>query len=273
MSTLDQLEVSIEDSRPIELYEFQISGTTYRRTSSEGTVTYSGVDYTPVAIKRTAYQEAKEQKSTSITIKIPTDDVIATNFIAVQPSYIMNVTVYRIQPNSVPATASIIMFAGYVASVAFKDEICELRCIPNNELFTREMPRFSFQGLCNHILYDSGCGLSEGSYLHSGKVLGVTDDVLLTIQALPTTGSPFIGGYVSLPDGSESRLIIDQSGTQVRILYPFKQNVSGGTLYAYQGCDHSVTTCAQKFNNVLNYGGFPFVPSINPFNKQQLTKE
>jgi uncharacterized phage protein (TIGR02218 family) len=273
MSTLSELEVSIEASRPIELYEFQLSGTTYRRTSSEGTVTFNGVDYAPLAIKRTSYQEAKEQRSTAVTVTIPTSDEIAANFIAVQPSYIMNVTIYRIQPNSVPVNASLIMFDGYVSSVAFKNEICEMRCIPNNELFNREMPRFSYQGLCNHILYDSGCGVSEGSYQHSGKVLGVTDNVLLTIQSLPTTGSPFIGGYVSLPDGSEKRLIIDQSGTQVRILYPFKQTVSGGTVYAYQGCDHSVQTCAQKFNNVLNYGGFPFVPSINPFNKQQLTKE
>ena len=46
----------------------------------------------------------------------------------------------------------------------------------------------------------------------------------------------------------------------------------GSTVVVLAGCDHSVTTCDTKFNtpedtqsNVINYGGFPFVPGKNPF--------
>jgi hypothetical protein len=31
------------------------------------------------------------------------------------------------------------------------------------------------------------------------------------------------------------------------------------------GCDHSVSTCAARFGNLANYGGFPFIPTKNPF--------
>jgi len=31
------------------------------------------------------------------------------------------------------------------------------------------------------------------------------------------------------------------------------------------GCDHSVSTCAARFDNLANYGGFPFIPTKNPF--------
>lgn len=273
MATLDDLELSVEGSRPVELYVFAFGGTSYLRTSAEGTVTFNGSDYTPTPLKRTAANESREQKSTGITITLPTSEEIAENFIAVQPSSIMTIQILRIQPDAVPTTASVIMFDGYVAAVTFKDDICEMRCIPHNDLFTREMPRYTYQGLCNHELYDTGCTLSAGSYKYSNSVLGVTDDVWINVQALPSSGNPFIGGYMQIPDGSEQRLIIDQSGTSVKILYPFKQSISGTTVDCYQGCDHTVTTCAQKFGNAINYGGFPFVPSINPFNKQQLTKE
>jgi uncharacterized phage protein (TIGR02218 family) len=236
-------------------------------------VTFNGTDYSPLPIKRTAWQESRENKSNTITITLPTDDEISANFLGIQPSALMDVQVLRIQAQAVPATASLIMFEGYVASAAFKDQICEFKCVPHNEVFFRTMPRFNYQGLCNHVLYDSRCGVLAGSYKYSGKVLGVTNEVDISIQALPTTGTPFVGGYLQIPDGSEQRLIISQTGTTVKILYPFKQSISGTTVDVYQGCDHTAETCAQKFGNILNYGGFPFVPSVNPFNKQQLTKE
>ena len=34
----------------------------------------------------------------------------------------------------------------------------------------------------------------------------------------------------------------------------------------FAGCAHDLTTCDVKFDAVLDYGGFPFVPRKNPFN-------
>ncbi len=41
--------------------------------------------------------------------------------------------------------------------------------------------------------------------------------------------------------------------------------VAGMTLKAYPGDDHTLATCATKFDNVANYGGFPYFPEKNPF--------
>jgi len=38
----------------------------------------------------------------------------------------------------------------------------------------------------------------------------------------------------------------------------------GDQVRAYPGCDHSLITCANKFGNSLNFGGFPFMPEKNP---------
>lgn len=33
----------------------------------------------------------------------------------------------------------------------------------------------------------------------------------------------------------------------------------------YPGCKHTIDDCKNKFNNVANYGGFPWIPGKNPF--------
>ena len=42
-------------------------------------------------------------------------------------------------------------------------------------------------------------------------------------------------------------------------------SVVGQDVDVFAGCDHTVDTCDQKFDNVINYGGWPYVPSKNPF--------
>ena len=168
MATLDELEKSSELSEPVELYSFALGATTYQRTSSEGVVTYLGTNYTPLEIKRSNPQQSKEQKATALTITLPSASDVVTDFIAVQPSRQMTVQVLRIQPSAAIA-ASIIIFDGFVASIAFKDHIAEARCIPFNELVNREVPRFQFQGLCNHELYDARCKVVAAKRFHSAK--------------------------------------------------------------------------------------------------------
>ena len=39
----------------------------------------------------------------------------------------------------------------------------------------------------------------------------------------------------------------------------------GDTIYLYPGCDRTLATCTAKFGNSANFGGFPFIPTKNPF--------
>lgn len=41
-------------------------------------------------------------------------------------------------------------------------------------------------------------------------------------------------------------------------------NADAYFIYAYFGCNKIHTTCKDKFNNLNNFGGFPFMPSKNP---------
>ncbi len=39
----------------------------------------------------------------------------------------------------------------------------------------------------------------------------------------------------------------------------------GDTVDLILGCDNTYTTCLNKFNNLINFGGFMFLPATNPY--------
>lgn len=34
-----------------------------------------------------------------------------------------------------------------------------------------------------------------------------------------------------------------------------------------EGCPHNTGACNDRFNNIANYGGSPYTPNINPFER------
>jgi hypothetical protein len=97
---------------------------------------------------------------------------------------------------------------------------------------------------------------------------------------VPNTGY-FTGGMVKLADGTFHMILNhkaaagQQDGELVLMRHVVldddtKSKVlnSDGTiknLEIYPGCDRTSGTCLTKFNNLVNFGGFPFMPDTNPF--------
>jgi hypothetical protein len=82
----------------------------------------------------------------------------------------------------------------------------------------------------------------------------------------------WVGGFVEIDGGDDARLVLAQSGNDLTLLLPFPQSAVGRQIIAFAGCDHTITTCDTKFDtpedtdsNVINYGGFAFVPTRNPY--------
>ena len=73
------------------------------------------------------------------------------------------------------------------------------------------------------------------------------------------------GGFVFFSSINDYRLILSHVGNDLTLLLPFPSDAAGETVRIFAGCDHTIATCKTKFDNVLNYGGFAFVPILNPF--------
>jgi len=67
-------------------------------------------------------------------------------------------------------------------------------------------------------------------------------------------------------DGT-TRAIAAQVGDQITLVQRLPEGTwaIGDAVTLYPGCDRLYTTCRDKFANVPNFFGFPFIPRDDPF--------
>ncbi len=266
--TFDALENSREDGNVLELYEFIFGTDTTRLTSYNQDIVFQGVTWTAIPISRGQVQNSVEQAINELKIDMPLSHPIPAQYIANVPGKVGSVRIFRAHADD-PAEETILLFDGFVAQVGFDGAlVATLSCSPSTSVFKRSGPRFNYQSLCNHVLYDSRCKILEAAFRFTGTVVAVSGRTIEVSGLFAAEGADWTtSGFVRSPAGStdDARLILAQSGDVLTLLNAFAESPIGGTVDVFAGCDHSLAICESKFANVINYGGFPFVPIKNPF--------
>jgi len=155
-------------------------------------------------------------------------------------------------------------------------------------MLAAQIPTQTFSWMCDHNLYSKQCLVPKSPFTFSFSVVAASADgvtVTLSDQGQATTklaadtaffnGGTFLNGV----DGSQ-RMGVDFSATantneySLVLLVPLEGLTPGQAITFTAGCDKSIDTCLSRFNNVEHYGGFPFVPTLNPHTANlQITKE
>ena len=155
-----------------------------------------------------------------------------------------------------------VIFRGTGGGVAMKDEFISLSLTPVSSIFEFKFPTTLYQPFCNNILFDKECGLNKDDWKVTTTVTVNSDGSLQSDDFASKPDGWFIGGFVKY--GNEHRLITNHVGNKIWIQVSFNENVNGKMVEAYPGCDGSPSTCRDKFNNLDNFVGFPYIPSKNP---------
>jgi uncharacterized phage protein (TIGR02218 family) len=267
------IETSTEDANVIELYTFTFGGSIDRFTSYNRDITFAGFAWQATQISRSSLEASVEDAINELKITVPQDNVIAQQFISNVPGRVGNVQVERGHVDD-PAEERVILFEGFIAQVGFDaDLVATITCKPQTNVFKRAGPRFTFQGICNHVLYDARCkilrtGDPAGEFLLVGNVTAVSGNSI-DVAGVAAAGAGFFdGGFVKAPAGGDddARLVLSSSGDTLNLLLAFSIDVLATDVDVFAGCTHDLDICLTKFDNVINYGGFPFVPRKNPFN-------
>lgn len=121
---------------------------------------------------------------------------------------------------------------------------------------------------CPYTLYSYGCGV-EQQHFAVGATIEAKNGVSITVT-LPSDlpSNWFRAGLVEWRDHEgviETRAITTQAGNQLTLMGGTKGIEVGMKVTAYPGCDGRVQTCAEKFQNVLNFGGIPHMPNKSPY--------
>ena len=125
-----------------------------------------------------------------------------------------------------------------------------------------DMPKNLFSPTCLHVLYDAGCGIVRGTFSANGVVgAGSTSNSIFWTGA---RGGDTQGSIVFTSGANANvRATIKAAGTEVgyELMYPLPfAPAPGDTFNVAFGCDHTQGTCQAKFNNLVNFRAFPYVP-------------
>ncbi len=286
-------ETSQSDSDIVELYKFETAQGDLTQTSADNPIVFNLDTYTPDPITRSIVQVGgTEDDPPTLTLTVSRTHPVALRYIQTIPPDRDVVIIYRGQlggavPDQdgriqLPANQVIQYFEGFVSTVEFLDSEANITLVSDNSIFNRPFPRKNFRNLCNHLLYDGGCAVVQAPFDVSVTVTGIAGNII-TLAGVPPLGAPtpvvgktvdgpyYDGGLLTDPGTGDTRMVLELvrgASDDAQILFPFQTLGLGQVLTLTPGCDHTLTTCTQKFDNAPRYGGFPFVPTDNPFAKK-----
>lgn len=125
-----------------------------------------------------------------------------------------------------------------------------------------------FGRLCPYVLGDSKCRKDVTSFTFSATVTSVgtnTRKVLTSTDVDGHAANFFAGGVVTFVTGDNAgvKMEVRESDIagQLTFYIPLPKAIQvGDTFTVVSGCAHTLTDCRDKYDNVDNHGGFPFIP-------------
>ena len=154
-------------------------------------------------------------------------------------------------------------FLGRVSTVEVDRASAKIKVKALLVMLDLQLPKNHYQPTCLHSLYDSGCTLARSSFSASSTVIAGSTQMVVN-SGLSNAAGYFTQGYIQFTSGAnngERRTVLSYSGGTFNLALPLLEIPAVGDAFtAYAGDDHTSATCTSKFNNLINFRGFEFVP-------------
>lgn len=265
MTSFAVQEITIDQSAKMDLFEFRHADKVFRRVNQDFPVTISGVDYLPSTIVVSAVKASAERIQNEIKISLPRNDEIVVPYLAGLPGTVTSLVMSQAHwdgYNTVSdkraywsGDALAVSWDGSEATLTFQNTMSSM-----NKIGLRR----KYQSSCSHFLYRGGCELSIAAHTTSYQVMAESGTVL-TIPSLPADCDKFTGGVAQWNGQFRMIYSVDYPSRTIVLLQPFDGLVPPDIVGLALGCDRALATCVTKFNNLTNFGGFPYIPDENYF--------
>ena len=162
------------------------------------------------------------------------------------------------------SSGTVILFSGRISDIGCSRTGIEMKCRSHLELLNIQMPRRLWQSSCTHVFGDAMCLFNRSSLAITFPAAGGSTTTV--IQGAPTTTTPYMQGTIIAVSGGnagQSRTIASFfSGGSVAVKLAFLSPVAtGDQFHLLPGCDRTLATCTNVFNNAIHFGGFPYIPT------------
>lgn len=279
------------DGSPTELLTFKNGSLEFRYTNAVLPVTIGSKTYEPLAYRRTKFAQSKDSDDNNITVTAPGDMEVAGLFDGVMTSNVTTVTLERFHRDD-PGEQLQQAWRGRIVAINHKNRLVDLLMQPITH-GGESTPRDVYSALCNAFLFDTpGCRLLRDDWKFGGTITSLSVDTLdITMNGLraqaaildAAQGGPtgpltsgeldlyWQGGFIILANGEVRDIVegnIAADPDTIRIDQPFRDIVVAGGANVFAGCQLTRAVCHKKFNNVINFQGFPDIPEIDPANTE-----
>ncbi len=263
------LETSTESGSPAELYEFTADSGVYRYTSAADDVVISGVTYAQLnGLSRSAIEDAGDIYKSGLTVTAPEDFLISSFFEVYPPSDVVTLALKRVQLADLTDVKT--FWLGRILNVAWAPGHSTITC---ESLFSRlKQPglRRIYARTCPYVLYGNECKAVATSFLETASLDAMSADGF-SISSATFAGHPdgyYAGGKMTFDAGGgviAKRGIRAHTADTITLTHPIVGLTAASTVDVYPGCAHTKEVCQGSFGNLVNFGGFPYIPAINPY--------
>lgn len=250
-------------------------GTSKYFTDTDVNLTVDGRTYIPSAgvtrmkMKTSNNAEVSNQEVAATILDMPEDELKSGKWDNAQIEVAL--TSWRN-----PIEGKLIIFKGTIGVIQWTDE--GFRADIQNYL--RDLGRnlgATVTATCRHQLFGGAeagrvghCGVARGTYFTPTAVNYVlTNKLKFKINNTGRPGNWGSNGFVKFLTGNNAGLTYEVKihavdggalGESVELFLPTLGSIQvGDTLELTAGCDHTITTCKNKFGNSVNFGGFPHI--------------
>ncbi len=163
-----------------------------------------------------------------------------------------------------------LQFRGSIGELRRRDGAFEAELRGLTEALNRPLGKV-YQKPCGAVLGDAACGFDLGTVGYFElRVVEVVENRQVfrftTLGGIPDGWfkhgrMAMLGGTAQGLIGLIKRDVMDGADRVIELWQPFRANVvAGDQLRLEAGCDKRMGTCRKKFNNIVNFQGFPDLP-------------
>lgn len=271
--TYTSKDTSVASGEPFECYQFVAAHKTWRFTSHAEPQTVNGLLFTPLPISRTTIETGSIIDTLqTMDFQLPGDHELARTFCYTISPKSLQVTVLRAHIGEDLSTQFRVEWIGDLSGTDTSGKWAIIKT--GNKLQTAlggNLSSVYYQKLCNHVLFDERCKVVKATYTVSTTVNKIQDQII-TVDDDGFADDALISGVMKNTRTGEEQGILSNNTNILRVGYRFFDLLVGDTVELTRGCDHlRLGDCKTVFNNVPNYGGFDFVPEVNPFEELDFT--
>lgn len=245
-------------------------GTTHGYTDHEFPLVLEGITYQPSpgmsTLRRveTANSQVDTQELSSVWVEVPDDDLLAGRF----DSATLETGLASWEDTSL---GRFVVYKGELGEISWTEEgwKAEITSVWKN---MQKNYGVQYTASCRHTLYSSSleagkigyCGVNPATFSSTGSIQSViTPKWKFDVGS---TGKPegyFTNGTITFTSGTSNGLtyhVKNHTGNTITLALATAFVIPAGTTFVLRaGCDKTFETCKNKFNNVINYGGFPHI--------------